>query len=162
MTVLRFDGWKLDLSFAAAHCIPYHQKCERLHGHHYALHLEVEGEVDANGFVIDFSPTKRALREIAGTLDHRVLVPTVQGRVTHEVDEEKGVVVMQAAGKRYVFPREDCAFVPVPTTTAEHIASYVLGLVLERIPMPPNVHSFRVGVDEGYGQGAWQEWKRKA
>jgi 6-pyruvoyltetrahydropterin/6-carboxytetrahydropterin synthase len=154
---LRFDGWKLNIHFSAAHCIPFHEKCERLHGHQYAIHLEVEGELDPEtGWVIDFTPLKRSLKEVAGELDHRVLVPTGKGRVTHEATED--TVVMGIMDKRYVFPREDCVLIPIPTTTAEHLAGYILDRMLEKFEFPKSLHGIRVGVDEGYGQGAWTEW----
>lgn len=158
MHTLRFDGWKLNIKFSAAHCIPYHEKCERLHGHHYAVHMQIEGELDKEtGWVIDFTEAKRTLKEIAGELDHRVLVPTGKGRVTHEVTDE--TVVMGIMEKRYVFPREDCALLDISTSTAEQLATYVLNQLKSRLELPENVHAIRIGVDEGYGQGAWTAWE---
>jgi 6-pyruvoyltetrahydropterin/6-carboxytetrahydropterin synthase len=155
---LRFDGWKLNLHFSAAHCIPFHEKCERLHGHQYAVHMEIEGELDKEtGWVVDFTNAKKALKEIAGELDHRVLIPTGKGRVTHEVTEQ--TVVMGIMDKRYTFPREDCVLLDIPTTTAEHLAAYILNQLVKRVDFPVTVHGVRVGVDEGYGQGAWTSWR---
>lgn len=153
MHTLRFDGWKLNIHFSAAHCIPYHEKCERLHGHHYAVHCELEGELDATGWVMDFGPVKKALKRIADELDHRVIVPTAPGKVQHEVTEDS--VIMQVVDKRYMFPKEDCALVPVPTSTAEHLAAHFMRRLTEEIAFPDNVVEVRVGVDEGFGQGAW-------
>ncbi len=159
MHTLRFDGWKLNIHFSAAHCIPYHEKCERLHGHHYAVHLEMDGDLDpVTGWVMDFTPVKSHLKKIADELDHRVIVPTAPGRVTHEVQEHS--VVMGIMDKRYVFPKEDCVLVPIPTSTAEHLAGWILKQLSNRVQFPPNVRAVRVGVDEGYGQGAWTEWRR--
>lgn len=161
MHTLRFDGWKLNIHFSAAHCIPFHHKCERLHGHHYAVHCEMDGDLDpSTGWVMDFTPVKKSLKRIADELDHRVIVPTEQGRVTHEVQDDQ--VVMGIMDKRYVFPREDCALVPIPTSTAEHLAGYVLDRLLGSVDLPANVRGLRVGVDEGYGQGAWVGWTRDA
>ena len=159
MHTLRFDGWKLNIHFSAAHCIPFHHKCERLHGHHYAVHCELDGELDEEtGWVMDFGPVKKSLKRIADALDHRVIVPTGPGRVRHEVREDR--VIMGIMDKEYVFPKEDCALVPIPTSTAEHLAAYVLQQMLEAVELPPNVHTLRIGVDEGYGQGAWVAWTR--
>lgn len=159
MHTLRFDGWKLNLHFSAAHCIPFHHKCERLHGHHYAVHVELDGELDpVTGWVMDFGPVKKAVKKVADELDHRVIVPTAPGRVTHEIEGD--TVVMGIMDKRYVFPRDDCVLVPIPTSTAEHLAGWVLGRVLEEVELADNVSGLRVGVDEGYGQGAWARWSR--
>jgi 6-pyruvoyltetrahydropterin/6-carboxytetrahydropterin synthase len=156
---LRFDGWKLNIHFSAAHCIPFHHKCERLHGHHYAVHCELDGDLDpVTGWVMDFTPVKKALKKVADELDHRVIIPTAPGRVTHEVQDTH--VVMGIMDKRYVFPKEDCALVPIPTSTAEHLAEWVLHRLREEVSFPANVRGLRIGVDEGYGQGAWVSWTR--
>ncbi|MBW3583641.1 MAG: 6-pyruvoyl tetrahydropterin synthase family protein [Euryarchaeota archaeon] len=156
MHTLRFDGWKLNIHFSAAHCIPFHSKCERLHGHHYAVHCEIEGELDTTGWVMDFGPVKKALKRIADRLDHRVIIPTAPGEFSHEVKD--GQVHMTVVDKHYVFPEEDCVLVAVPTSTAEHLAALVLEELVGEIDFPANVRTVRVGVDEGYGQGAWTEW----
>ncbi len=153
MHTLKFDGWKLNIHFSAAHCIPFHEKCERLHGHHYAVHCEIDGTLDETGWVMDFGPVKKALKRIADELDHRVLVPTEPGKVQCEVTDDR--VIMTVVDKRYDFPKEDCAMVPVPTTTAEHLAAHVMRRLVETVDFPKNVRAVRVGVDEGYGQGAW-------
>ncbi len=158
MHTLRFDGWKLNLHFSSAHCIPFHEKCERLHGHQYAVHMEIEGELDKEtGWVLDFTQAKKVLKEIVGELDHRVLVPTAKGRVTHEITDK--TVVMGIMDKRYVFPKEDCALLDISTTTAEQLATYILRQLTNKIEVPDTVHGIRVGVDEGYGQGAWTQWE---
>jgi 6-pyruvoyltetrahydropterin/6-carboxytetrahydropterin synthase len=74
----------------------------------------------------------------------------------HEATED--TVVMGIMDKRYVFPREDCVLLPIPTTTAEHLAALVLNRLMERVTFPKTVHGVRIGVDEGHGQGAWTEW----
>lgn len=155
MHSLRFDGWKLNIHFSAAHCIPFHEKCERLHGHHYAVHCEIDGALDAHGtgWVMDFGPVKRAMKDIADELDHRVLVPTAPGKVSHTIEE--GQLTMVVVDKRYVFPVEDCALVPVPTSTAEHLASHFLQRMLDTVSWPDNISELKIGVDEGHGQGAW-------
>ena len=41
--------------FEAAHnLIEYKGKCENVHGHSYKLIVKLEGQVDKNGFVVDF------------------------------------------------------------------------------------------------------------
>ena len=75
MPSIRVDGWRSGIRFDAAHVIPHHPKCGRLHGHTYALHAEVHGDLDPRtGFVLDFGTVKQVLRDIADRLDHHVLV----------------------------------------------------------------------------------------
>lgn len=62
-------------SFEAAHQLPWHQgRCRRLHGHHYRLEVTVEGPLDHNGVVIDFSDLAEVVEaEVVGRFDHRYL-----------------------------------------------------------------------------------------
>lgn len=67
--------WK-DFSFEAAHWlpnVPKGHKCGRLHGHSYKVRVEIEGEPDESGMVLDFAEVKRAWKHLDDTLDHRCL-----------------------------------------------------------------------------------------
>lgn len=59
-------------SFSAAHSIPGHKKCGRIHGHNFLVSVEVEGEVK-NGMVMDFFDLKKLLREVIERFDHSLL-----------------------------------------------------------------------------------------
>ena len=58
--------------FEAAHnLIEYKGKCENVHGHSYKLIVKLDGQVDKNGFVIDFVDiTKIVEEDIIKLLDH--------------------------------------------------------------------------------------------
>ena len=73
---LLIDGWRTNLRFSSCHVLLKHDKCSRLHGHSYAVHLDIRGELDENHMLVDFGKVKRTLRSIADQLDHRTLVPT--------------------------------------------------------------------------------------
>lgn len=154
MPSIRVDGWRSGIRFDAAHVIPHHPKCGRLHGHTYALHAEVHGEVDpASGFVVDFGEVKRVLREIADRLDHHVLV---QAKSPHFTVVERGDAVEFAIGaKRYVVPRADAELLPIEATTAENLAEHVADEILRLVAFPDTAQRLDVGVDESYGKGAW-------
>ncbi|HPE68520.1 MAG TPA: 6-carboxytetrahydropterin synthase [Thermotogota bacterium] len=56
---------------AAHHLVSYHGKCERMHGHRYALHVSLQGPLDAEGMVFDFVELKRIVQqEILAYVDH--------------------------------------------------------------------------------------------
>ena len=42
-------------------------------------------------------------------------------------------------------------------TTAENLAEYILNELLAKNSLPKNIKRLEIGVDEGYGQGAWVE-----
>ncbi len=63
--------------FCAGHFITYDgHECEPLHGHNYRAAAALEGPLDENAYVFDFTRLKRALRAIVDRLDHRMLLPT--------------------------------------------------------------------------------------
>lgn len=71
----RMRIWK-DFTFEAAHWlpnVPAGHKCGRLHGHSYRVRVEIEGEPDESGMVLDFAEVKRAWKRLDDALDHRCL-----------------------------------------------------------------------------------------
>ena len=72
---LKLNGWELGITFSACHFLPGHDKCNRLHGHNYAIHMHLTGEIDGTGMVYDFVKLKKAMKSIADELDHCVLMP---------------------------------------------------------------------------------------
>lgn len=154
MTLIRIDGWRAGVRFDAAHFIPGHPKCGRLHGHTYALHVVVHGKPDpTTGFIADFGDVKSALKRIADDLDHHVLVAAKSAKV--EPRAHGGSVVVEADGKHYVFPEADTKLLSLAHTSAEALAEYVADELLSRVRFPALVERVEVGVDESYGKGAW-------
>lgn len=107
------------------------------------------------GIVIDFRIVKKKIREILNELDHKVIIPT-EGKLEIKKGEE---VEVEYNGKRYIFPRDDCVFLPIYSSSAENIASYILKKFTPAIEKN-NIKKIKIGVDEGFGQGAWAEWRR--
>lgn len=148
---LKLDGWEKSITFSASHILPGHEKCGRIHGHNYAIHFRVSGEPSESGFVFDFLPIKKKLREIADRLDHRILIAS--GMDGLEVGEEE--VKIDIGGKRYVFPKDDSFILDIDQITAEQLAMYLLEKVIDELDFPDKVNSVEIGVDESRGQGAW-------
>lgn len=70
--------WRLKVrdDFSAAHALRnYHGKCERTHGHNFAVEVCVEGSnLDSDtGLLLDFGTLKRILKTALGELDHSFL-----------------------------------------------------------------------------------------
>lgn len=63
--------------FAASHVLdglPDGHQCGRLHGHNYAVEVELEGdELDGTGFVLDYGELAPFKRMLDDELDHRHL-----------------------------------------------------------------------------------------
>ena len=149
---IAIDGNYSGIRFSASHFIPGHDKCGRLHGHSYVLHLVLHGDMGDNGMIMDFVDLKRALKNMVEELDHRVLLP---GRSPLVKIEQGSEVEVTVGSKRYVFPPEDVAILAVVQCSAEGMVALVLERLIDEIEFTPNVRMIEVGLDEERGQTAW-------
>src|SRR2546429_1223628 len=148
---------KDNLVFASAHFITFPgHRCEKLHGHNYRTRVVVEGGLDPEAhYVLDFSMLKDLMKRLTDEIDHKVLLPLESTKI--QVREEGESVSVAVAGKpRYVFPRIDCALLPVPNTTVEMLAQYLAGPVRRELEGSGAVHirAVEVEVEENFGQSA--------
>jgi 6-pyruvoyltetrahydropterin/6-carboxytetrahydropterin synthase len=144
---------KDSLIFSAAHFITFAgDVCERLHGHNYGVAVEVHGPLDANQYVIDFIALRDATKGIVEELDHHMLLPT--GHPQIKVVEGTTNVDVTFNERRWSFPREDCALLPVANTTAELLAHFIGHRLLDELQRRTGVRPQRlsVAVDECAGQ----------
>lgn len=111
------------LCFSAAHFITCGGACEPLHGHNFAVGVEVAGPLDENHCVVDFIALKKILVELLGQLDHRVLLPTRHEALRLEIRDLEVEAVF--SGRRWVFPRAECVLLPLANTTAELLARHI-------------------------------------
>jgi len=95
------------------------------------------------------------MKRLCDEIDHLVLLPLQSERV--KVSEDGDVVNVAVDGKpRYVFPRRDCALLPIPNTTVEMIAK----LLTERLQRElaqggaDGVTAIEMEVEENFGQSA--------
>jgi 6-pyruvoyltetrahydropterin/6-carboxytetrahydropterin synthase len=150
---------KEDLVFAAAHFItlPGH-RCEALHGHNYRAGIVVEGGLEPEAwYVIDFVELKRLMKSLTDELDHRVLLPTENPRLTI-TDSADTVEVAFDGRPRYRFPRADCVLLPVPNTTVEMLAEHLAGRVAAELGRGSrsarSPRTIELEVEENFGQSA--------
>ncbi|OGS44431.1 MAG: hypothetical protein A3K76_03445 [Euryarchaeota archaeon RBG_13_57_23] len=148
---LEINGWTSKITFSGTHIIPMHKKCGRLHGHDYAINTVIEGEIGKDGIIMDFISVKEFLRGIASELDHRVLIPKKDPRVT----VVKDYVFYRLGDKEFKLPLCDCILLDIEVASAETLAEFVLRRLLQKVKFPKNVRRIEIGVDEGRGQGAW-------
>ncbi|HYF62621.1 MAG TPA: 6-carboxytetrahydropterin synthase [Herpetosiphonaceae bacterium] len=150
----RLEVTKDELGFAAAHFITMRGKCERLHGHNYRVSVEVAGRLGEDGYVVDFGVLKKHAREIARSLDHRVLLAAENAQLAFS--EADGHLQVQYGFKRYVFPLDEVIMLPIANTTAELLATWFCGQLSDRLRAEgvDTVASVGVWVSEGPGQQA--------
>src|SRR3989442_13240555 len=131
---IAIDGWKANIRFSAAHVIAGHPKCGRLHGHTYAVHVIVHGDLGPDEMVFDFGLVKRALRELAEELDHKLIAPK---GATQQVG--KSEVELRAGTKVYRVPATDVAITAIEASSAERLAEYFAQRVARAVAFPPSV-----------------------
>ena len=100
----------------AAHRLPWHEGlCRNLHGHSYRMVVELDGDPDARGMVLDFQHLKQALAPLIEAWDHAILVA--------DDDAELLAVARQTGWKHAVLPFD---------TTAENLSAYVAAYLCEQ------------------------------
>ena len=145
------------LVFASAHFITFRgHQCETLHGHNYRVGVAVEGSVDAEAFfVLDFSVLKQIARRFVDEIDHKVLLPTQNPKLSYHEDGDR-LRVDYFGQPTYVFPRRDCALLPIQNSTAEMLAQYLGQRVRDELNGAGHTHLtlLELEVEENYGQAA--------
>ena len=143
------------LRFSSAHFITYGGKCERLHGHNYGVLVEVEGTLNDDKLVFDFTILKRLTREICHTLNHRFLLPLHNSHL--QLAESPDAWEIQFQDKRYVFPKTDVVALAIDNSSAERLAEYICDELCTMLAEynTSNVHTLMVGVEEAPTQMAY-------
>lgn len=145
------------LVFASAHFITFAgHRCESLHGHNYRVGVVLEGELeDENWYVIDFRVLKKLMKGYCDEIDHKVLLPLSNPRL-QVVDGGDSVTVAYDNKPRYLFPRADCALLPIPNTTVEMLAEYLGGQLRAGLAAAgaTNLSALEIEVEENFGQSA--------
>jgi len=143
------------LKFAAAHMATFEGQCEPLHGHNYAVTIEVAGALTEDAWVIDFSALKSLGKAICDELDHKFLLQRDSRML--EIDEGMSNWKIRFRERGFVFPKSDVLPLPIDNTTAERLAEWFAGRVAQdlRDRGATNLTSITVGVEEAPGQAGW-------
>lgn len=143
------------LRFAAAHMATFAGTCEPLHGHNYDVIVNIEGELTEDSWVWDFGDVKRVTKSILDKLDHRFLLQ--RDSTILRIDEQESGWVIGFAEREYRFPHSDVVALPIENTTAERLAEWIAGRLVEELGGRDGAHfaTLSVGVDEMPGQAGW-------
>lgn len=118
-----------------AHRLPWHDGlCKNLHGHSYSMFVEIEGEPDDRGLLMDFKDLKKCLSSLVDAWDH--------GTVVYEGDTELLTVVQQKNWKHYVLPYD---------STAENMCIYAADYLINNsraVLEAHRIHTVRVRISE--------------
>ncbi len=122
------------------HRLPFHLgKCKNLHGHSYKCMVELTGDTDSNGMVVDYFDVKKIIGPIIEELDHSFMVSKNDKEVIEALDKlnsQKVIVDFES--------------------TAENICLYLLEKI-KLSNLPKNIHSIKVRVFETENSYAEEE-----
>lgn len=119
----------------SAHRLPRHEGlCRNLHGHSYAMTVELEGPIGDTGIVIDFKVLKSLVAPLVDSWDHATLV----------ADSDTDLLdAVRALRSKYVILPFD--------STAENLASAALDHIFDRgseLLLEHGIRSVQVRIEE--------------
>lgn len=120
-----------EFNWEMGHRLPFHEgKCRNLHGHSYKCMVEVTGEPDKNGIVLDYYDLKKIIDPVIDQLDHSFMVNTSDKELIDALD--------RLGSRKVVVDFE---------TTAENICFYLLKKI-SQAKLPGNISLLKVRVFE--------------
>jgi 6-pyruvoyltetrahydropterin/6-carboxytetrahydropterin synthase len=120
-----------EFNWEMGHRLPEHfGKCKNIHGHSYKMLVEIEGDVNSNGMVMDYFDLKKIVEPLVENLDHAFLV--------FEEDKEVIQFLEKTRSKKVVVDFQ---------STVENITRYFLKQI-KNANLPGNVHKLKVRVCE--------------
>lgn len=120
-----------EFTWEMGHRLPFHEgKCKNLHGHSYKCMIELSGEPDKNGIVLDYYDLKKTAEPVFDELDHSFMVWN---------GDKELIEALQKLNSRMVLVDFQ--------TTAENICIYLLNKI-KSIKLPANVKALKVRVFE--------------
>jgi len=143
------------LKFNAAHFIAYHGFREALHGHNYRVSVDVEGDLGADGYVLDFGVVKDVARRVCKRLDEKTLIPAQSDCL--EIREAGAQLIVRYDNDEFAIPKSDVFLLPIVHSSAEELARYLAGEMRRELGDDGlrRVRAIEVGVEETPGQGAY-------
>jgi len=143
------------LKFNAAHFIAYPGFREALHGHNYRVSVDIEGDLSAQGYVVDFGIVKKAARAICDRLNERLILPMQSDCLTFR--EAGTQIVVGYEADEFSFPIKDVIKLPIIHSSAEELARYFAGELLHELAAigVGGLHAIEIGIAETPGQAAY-------
>ena len=122
------------------HRLPEHfGKCKNIHGHSYRMIVELEGDLDDNGMIMDYYDLKKLVNPVIEELDHAFMVYEKDKQIIeflNSVNSKKVIVGFQS--------------------TVENICRYILHEIRKQ-KLPANVNKLKVRIFESIDDYAEEE-----
>jgi 6-pyruvoyltetrahydropterin/6-carboxytetrahydropterin synthase len=153
--------FKEAMKFSAGHFTIFSaDRRERLHGHNFAVQVQITGEPDDNGMMGDYGVYKRVILDLCRSLDEYFLLP---GRSPHlRLHEEGELLYAEFAGERIPFLRKDVLVLPIRNVTVEELARHLCARLVDEgaLTDAAPIHALTVKVSSGPGQWGAATWRK--
>mmetsp|Transcript_9943 Transcript_9943/g.27194 ORF Transcript_9943/g.27194 Transcript_9943/m.27194 type:complete len:319 (-) Transcript_9943:149-1105(-) len=154
---------KQAFKFNAAHFVAFRGFREALHGHNYAVSVRLLGarNISHDGYLIDFGDVKQSVKRICKRLNENFLCPmysdVMKVAVDEGVDGGHATVSLECEdGAKFLFPKADCAMLPIVHATTEELSIYLWSELLadmdHKYLLQRGLHTMEVSVAEAPGQ----------
>lgn len=157
------DLFKEAMKFSAGHFTIFSaDRRERLHGHNFAVQVQITGELDANGMMGDYGVYKRIVFDLCRGLDEYFLLP---GRSPHlRLHEDGDHLYAEFAGERIPFLRKDVQVLPIRNVTVEELARHLCARLVDEgeLGRVAPIHALTVKVSSGPGQSGAATWRKRS
>jgi len=142
------------LGFAAAHFTTFGGQCEPIHGHNYAVAVQLDGDLTPDSWLFDFVELRRLVAALCQELDHAFLLPTENPHLA--VERTGGHFHIAFGDRRYVIPEAEVRALPIDNSTAERLAEWFAGRLAGDLSArgAANLSSVTVTVEESRNQSA--------
>lgn len=142
-----------DFNFSAAQFLMTPEGLEPLSGHNYQLGVQLIGEVNQDGLMVDFRTLKSWMRRIISTLNHKTLIPKDNPKIGVRVHAQ--MVNIISGDDEFSIPISNCIILPIRNTSCEELSSYIAGIVEADVRKAEvRVSEIIVSLGESPGQGA--------
>lgn len=120
-----------DFRWEMGHRLPFHEgKCKNLHGHSYKMMVEISGDLDENGMVLDYYVVKEIIQPLVEELDHAFMVKS---------DDSQLIELLEKMNSKHVITGFH--------STAENMVYYFLEKI-KAANLPGNIHGLKVKIFE--------------
>ncbi|KAF8820535.1 6-pyruvoyl tetrahydrobiopterin synthase [Cardiosporidium cionae] len=155
--------WELVVSspefkFSCSHFVAYKGFREKIHGHNYTVSLRLGGPVHKDGYIMDFSHMKAAVRAACKRLNEFFLVP-MKSDVLDITEDAQSVYLRCEDGSEFKLPKSDCVYLPLAHSTAEELSCYIWNVIVSTVTIDylkhRNIKWVEVSVSETPQQAAY-------
>ena len=121
-----------EFQWEMSHRLPFHKgDCKNIHGHTYKVRVEIEGDTDENGMIMDYFDMANIMNPVIHKLDHAFLV---------DANDSIMLDFLTANNFKHVVINK--------TTTAENIAAYILDIITPSFQQYKNIDILKIRFNE--------------